>query len=425
MKKPKIIYFVDDPPPYDAYVGLPRPKYNWDTPDGKWVGIWGFDWADIIGENILDITKDYDFEVWQPDYNADKIYEQVFENGTRHLLFPAKKIKVFQTYKFNFEWYSDILLQELEKLHSEGTKIVIASRLEHTRFNVDLLKQSKGKYPVIGNSLGALDLLFFMYDDEKFPKKLLKRIRYELDLRILRKFKYLFLIDLFPEKKYEKVRKIFPKSKILTWFMGLPDEYLIKELPDKKELRREFGLPENTTIFFSASRLNSLKQIDRIIECFAPIKDKEFHVIISGTGNSEYVDYLHNLIKENQLSEKVKIYGFVSDEDLLKFHQLADCFIDASKLDGAPTGGWKSIVVGVAVLTTATGNVGEYLKRNNCGGVLEPGNFSQWTKQFSDFIDNGNLKVCNLKDAHDILNWKSCANRFLNNFKEVLDDFYK
>jgi len=425
MNKPKIIYFVDDPPPYDAYKGLPRPKYNWDTPDGNWVGIWGFDWADIIGENILSLTKDYDFEVWQPDLRADRIYEQVLGNGCIHRLFPAESIKVFNTYKYINEWYSSSLLQELEKLHNQGTKIVIASRLEGTKFNLDLLKQAKNKYPVIGNSLGALDLLFFMYDDEKFHKKILKKIRYKLEIRLLRRFKYLFLIDLFPEWKYNKVQKLFPNSKILKWFMGLPNEYLLTEKPDKKLLRREFNMPENSTIFFSASRLNSLKQVDRIIEAFAPINQKDFFVVIAGTGNADYVEYLQELITKNGLSEKVKIYGFVSDDDIIKFHQLADCFIDASKLDGAPTGGWKSIALGVTVLTTATGNVGEYLKMKECGGVLEPGNIVQWTKQFSDFIDTGNLKICDQVDAHNILNWNSCAKRFLDNFIVVLDDFYQ
>jgi glycosyltransferase involved in cell wall biosynthesis len=425
MNKPKIIYFIDDTPPYDAYIGHARPKYNWDTPSGDWVGIWGFDWADIIGENILALTRDYEFEVWQPDYRADKIYEQVLGNGTKHRLFPAKEIKVFHTYKFDNEWYSHEMLQEFETLNSNGIKTVIAKRLEPTKFNSDLLKQSKNKYPVMGNSLGALDLLFFMYAHEKFHKKILKRIRYEMDLRFLRKFRYLFLIDLFPEWKYKKVQDLFPKSKILKWFMGLPDEYLLTENPDKKILRREFGLPVNSTIFFSASRLNSLKQIDRIIECFAPIKDKDFFVIISGSGNTGYIEYLQNLIKQHHLSEKIKIFGFVPDEDIVKFHQLADCFIDASQLDGAPTGGWKSIALGVPVLTTATGNVGEYLKKTSSGDVLELGNYNQWTKQFSDFIDTGNLKICDQKEAHKILNWTYCANRFLDGFKAVLDDFYK
>lgn len=425
MNKTKIIYFVDRPPAYTAYANHPRPKINWDTPDGNWVGIWGTDWANQIGDGILAVNQDYDYEVWQPDYRADKIYEHVFDNGLKHKMFPATKIKHFQTYKYASEWYSRELLDELNKIHENGGKMVIASRLEPSKFNMDLLKQAKNKYPVIGNSLGALDLLFFMYDKDKLPKRIMKKFRYRTDIKALNKFKYLLLIDIFPDWKYKKVQKLFPESKILTWFMGLPSNYLINEKPDKTALRKQFGLPEKSRIFFSSSRLNSLKQVDRIIEGFAPVKEKDFFVIISGSGTKDYVDYLQNLIIKNELTEKIKIYGFVSEEDLIKFYHLSDCFIDASKLDGAPTAGWKAIALGVPVLSTATGNVGEYLRRNSAGAELDRENYSQWTQMFSDFIDNPNINTCDQTEAHKILNWEYCGHKFLNSFKTVIEDFYK
>ena len=69
--------------------------------------------------------------------------------------------------------------------------------------------------------------------------------------------------------------------------------------------------------------------------------------------------------------------------------------------------------------------MGEYLKRNSCGAVLEKDNYVQWTKLFSDFIDNNDLKICNQVEVHKILNWTYCANKFLDSFKTVLDDFYQ
>ena len=61
---------------------------------------------------------------------ADQIYEHVFENGMKHRMFPANEISLLQTYKYVREWYSQQMLDELEKDHKHGVKLVIASRLE-------------------------------------------------------------------------------------------------------------------------------------------------------------------------------------------------------------------------------------------------------------------------------------------------------
>ena len=90
MKK-KIINILHHPPPYNLYHNDTPPKINWTTPEGNWVGIWGYDWPNQIGNEILKITDEFDYEVWQPDLKADKIYSYEFENGLVHKLYPAYK----------------------------------------------------------------------------------------------------------------------------------------------------------------------------------------------------------------------------------------------------------------------------------------------------------------------------------------------
>ena len=77
------------------------------------------------------------------------------------------------------------------------------------------------------------------------------------------------------------------------------------------------------------------------------------------------------------------------------------------------------------ILNTATGTVGEYLKQNSCGALLEKDNFAQWTKQFSDFIEKNNINICDQAKAHKVYGWDYAANKFVDSFKFVIDDFYK
>ena len=60
LKKTKIINIMSDPPPYDLYAGEPRPEINWNTTNGSWVGIWGYDWGDQIGNAVLRETNEFE-----------------------------------------------------------------------------------------------------------------------------------------------------------------------------------------------------------------------------------------------------------------------------------------------------------------------------------------------------------------------------
>jgi len=53
------------------------------------VGIWGHDWSDQLATEILKLTDEFEYEVWQPDLRADKIYSHTFKNGLTHRMFPA------------------------------------------------------------------------------------------------------------------------------------------------------------------------------------------------------------------------------------------------------------------------------------------------------------------------------------------------
>ena len=92
--KPKIINILQHPPAYEMYSNGLKPEINWNTPDGQWVGIAGYDWPNQLGNEVLKLTNEFDYEVWQPDLRADKIYSHTFDNGLMHRLFPANKKNV-------------------------------------------------------------------------------------------------------------------------------------------------------------------------------------------------------------------------------------------------------------------------------------------------------------------------------------------
>ena len=100
--KTKIINIISHPPAYEAYRNDPKPEINWDIPDGEWIGIWGYSWPDQLGNAVLSQSNKFDYEVWQPDLRADKIYSHTYKNGLSHYLFPGQKIVKYMGLKKDF-----------------------------------------------------------------------------------------------------------------------------------------------------------------------------------------------------------------------------------------------------------------------------------------------------------------------------------
>ena len=118
--KTKIINVLPHPPAYELHHNEPRYKIHWETPDGRWVGIKGDDWPNLIGNDVLKLTNEFKYEVWQPDLNADKIYDYKFSNELKHVLFPANERKISYGFKLKRQISSDIMLKSLENLQSSN-----------------------------------------------------------------------------------------------------------------------------------------------------------------------------------------------------------------------------------------------------------------------------------------------------------------
>jgi len=60
-----------------------------------------------LGEAILKETDRYEWEVWQPDLRADKIYSKTLDTGITHRLFPAEE----RSLRMGI-WHQDLIFSE-------------------------------------------------------------------------------------------------------------------------------------------------------------------------------------------------------------------------------------------------------------------------------------------------------------------------
>ena len=74
--------------------------------------------------------------------------------------------------------------------------------------------------------------------------------------------------------------------------------------------------------FFYPSRIDSIKRQRLLVEAAKYVKS-DVKVVIAGGGNKDEIEYINKLIKENGLENKVKLAGFISEEEKIKYY--ANC----------------------------------------------------------------------------------------------------
>lgn len=73
---------------------------------------------------------------------------------------------------------------------------------------------------------------------------------------------------------------------------------------------------------FYASRIDSIKRQRLLVEAAKYIKT-DAKIVIAGSGSKTELSYIHRLIDENNLQDKVKLPGFISEEEKIRLY--AEC----------------------------------------------------------------------------------------------------
>ena len=404
---------MSHPPDYESYGDKPRPPVNFDTPDGSWVGIWGYDWADLIGKYIVRIDHHIAYEVWQPDFRAQTVYSHTFEDGWVHKMFPADREIFFSGVKRRTRVSSSRLVGMLRETLTPETILILPFS------TTPLVRSIAGEfknYRILGICLGDLPLPllnFWTINKNIFSKINLLYDHYALK-NVLPFFNGVSLINhnfLGSFKRlYSGKHWIVPMGIDCDFWCPLP----------KVHCRAHFNLPKKKMVFFSASRLNTLKQVDKTIEVLIKTADKfDFLYIVAGHGTRDYEDFLRRKAAPLLERDMIRFIGYVSDDDLLQYYNAADVFILTSRSEGSPVGVQKAFACETPVLSTDVGYTAELMQKYNAGSVIPKDKRTEWEKQFQTILEGSIPRPFDRDLAVEYFDWPNIARQFIHIFENL------
>jgi glycosyltransferase involved in cell wall biosynthesis len=406
----KMIYILSRSPSYDEYSNKPRPKWNWDTDTGTWVGIWDYEWGVLIGKSLVKYSDKVDYEVLQTDVRADKIYTAELDERLIQRNFPAKRKKNFRGLKRDDYIYSRQLLEYVKNYNNRDV-IFIRGAVDNPFLN--RLQKSIDKAATIHIFLLSTVMLLPDFKLCYNPIRLLHRFLISKKKRkVLNSVKHL-LIGSDNPAALQRLQNEFEHIRLCKFRLGIDSDYW---RPDKtvEEARQYLKIPLHKFVIFLSQRLEPGYQIDKFIQAISRVKSKkDFVCYISGHGTREYEIYLKDLVKEYKVENRIMFIGYVSNEDLKNYNIACDVFATVPKMTGGSNSAIKAMALNKPIMHVTMGTTFEFLRENNAGLFLDPVDYNQWTRAFEEVIDGKVIKTVPREKVVDHFSWKKTAEEIL------------
>lgn len=413
-RKIKIINIIQHCPPYEWYKNN-KPDIHWDSEDGKWVGIWDHDIAAQIGVAVTKRTSEFEYEVWHPDHHAKRIYEHTFENGIKHIHFPAE---------YFYKWYGLKRIQQIrskalfEQLYKEADNNIII-HLNSIFDNIS--KQVLNKFPKVPKVINFHNKITSIPIQQMFTfrRNILANFYYLHLHFILKKNRSIYYT--YNNSRYIDKLRIYPQIGIKRSFTAINfDDYTIAS---RNLAKQKLNIPADTYVFTLSSRFDPIKQIDRIISIFCEIekiKDYNFKLLITGHGEQLYEDYLYEIGKTLTTSNKLVFTGYLRNEPLSNVYQATDLFISSALTEGGPTTVIKAIAYSIPVFLTRVGGVDDFFIESDTPKVMDIKDYSGWKSYFIDVLEKRvELKTFDRIKAKNLFDWDKTAGDYVEIYKRL------
>jgi glycosyltransferase involved in cell wall biosynthesis len=411
----KVIFLMTFSPHYVEFENQPRPPFCWTNQKGEWIGIWGLDWGDLLLKTVADYYQQYQCEVWQPDYRADRTYTADLQTRLKHINFPAEKKRVFQRYRFGYEIYSEQILRDIEKNDTTDTVIMLPSGV-YDRWLNNIIGSIKKAVIVYYNLLNISKLL----PETAATANPLKALnRYFLTIqksKCIKRMKILLTGHNDPQVM-EGLHSINPMLKVFDIDWGLDHDFWYPAIT-KEQARVRLDIPQNEYLIILSQRLVPEYQVDRFIEVLSSIDiAAPFRVCITGHGKGDYEDYLKHLSNKLKMDKLVHFVGFVPDEDLRCYLIAADLFATLATKSAGSGGAVKAMAVGTPVLaTTTSGDLSDYLRSNKAGMCVDPYAYDEWKDRLRALISGSEITTVPIDQIKKDYDWKNTADSLHNAF---------
>jgi glycosyltransferase involved in cell wall biosynthesis len=186
--------------------------------------------------------------------------------------------------------------------------------------------------------------------------------RKSIEQTVLKKSDQIVVLSEYTSKKLQRTYGLAPsKIKLIP---GGVDLERFKPSGDKASIRARLDLPEDKFILFTVRNLVPRMGLENLISAFEIAQNghKDLLLVVGGEGPLE--PELKEQVRRCGVEELVRFAGYIPDEDLPFYYQMADLFVlPTTELEGFGLVTVEALASGLPVLGTPVGGTKEILAK--------------------------------------------------------------
>ncbi len=281
----------------------------------------------------------------------------------------------------------------LKKLEENGAKLFLVPSskkgIQYWKTLATKAKEVIEEYDISIVHLHLPKLVYFLGNDlKKMNKKLILTVEgdpiFEVkELGFTTRFKTKILWNKC--KKYSDI--VCPCSEWLSKILKKRDKFpnvktihnpidLNRFQKPKKNLRKQFGIPEEEFVVLTAARLTPVKNLDVLIKGYSIFFKKQnpkSRLIILGEG--ELQNELENLTKKLRIDNQVQFLGFKNNPQ--DYISISDVFVMSSKYEPFGMPAAEAGALEIPTIVSKTGGLTEIVVHEKTGFHFEVGNYEE------------------------------------------------
>ena len=162
----------------------------------------------------------------------------------------------------------------------------------------------------------------------------------------------------------------------------------------KQRVRQLYNIEPQTPIVLFLSRLHPKKRPDLLLQALSKLAtlNYDFHLILAGSGEPDYLSYLINLVSSLGLAERTTVPGFVTGVDKDVLLQGSDLFVLPSFSENFGIAVAEAMAAGVPVIVTPGVQIAPDIARANAGLVVE-GELDILVRAIQELLDSPNRRL--------------------------------
>ena len=183
-----------------------------------------------------------------------------------------------------------------------------------------------------------------------------------LEKKVLTKSDHIVVLSEYTKRKLQKAYDLSP-AKIHT-IPGGVDLHRFRPAEDKRALRTRLSLPNGHFMILTVRNLEPRMGLENLILAFKKVVENEKDTLLILGGEGPLAMKLKSLAREAGMADSVRFTGFIPEEELSYYYQVADLFIlPTVELEGFGLVTLEALASGLPVLGTPVGGTLEILTR--------------------------------------------------------------